>query len=84
VRIDKKTSHKGMIIWHMLTREEMFKLEKATDKKLTKKSEVMRKTMGEKVDEPQNEEQEKTAKVRISNKTVKKTGVAREIKKKAG
>jgi transposase len=74
----------AVIIWHMLTREEMFKLEKATDKKLTKKSEVMRKTTGEKVDEPQNEEQEKTAKVRISNKTVKKTGVAREIKKKAG
>jgi transposase len=73
----------AVIIWHMLTREEMFELEKAADKKLTKKSEVMRKTMGGRVDEPQ-EEQKKPVKVRISNKTVKKTGVAREIKKKAG
>ena len=49
----------AVIIWHMLTREETFNIEKAVDSKLTKKAEVMRKSMGNKEDEPQTKKREK-------------------------
>jgi len=80
----------AVIIWHMLTRDEMFKLEMMTDKKLAKKAEEMRKAaIGEKseekkIDEPQKEKQEVPVKVKGSRKAVKKLGVAREEKKKVG
>jgi len=74
----------AVMIWHMLTREEMFQIERMIDPKLVKKSEVMRKTMGGKEDEFQIEKQEKPVKVKSSRKIVKKTGVARKQKKKVG
>ena len=74
----------AVIIWHMLTGDETFKLEMMENPKLTKKVEVMRKTMGGKEYELQVEKQEKPAKVKGSRKTVKKTGVARDKKKNVG
>jgi len=80
----------AVIIWHMLTKDEMFKLEMITDKKLGEKAEDMRKVaMGEKsdekkVDEPQIEKQGKPVKDKGSRKAVKKTGVARKKNIKVG
>jgi transposase len=74
----------AVIIWHMLTREEMFKLERVTDPKLAKKAQNMRKTMGEKVEEPQVEKREKPVKAKCSRKKIKTPGVAREKKKNVG
>jgi len=74
----------AVIIWHMLTREEMFQLERMTDPKLVKKSATMRKTMGEIIEESQIDLQEKPVKVLNITKIVKKTGVARKQKKKVG
>jgi len=74
----------AVMIWHILTREEVFKLERMTDPKLVKKSEAMRKTMGDKTEEPQIEIQEKPVKVQKSKKVIKKPGVASRKKKKVG
>ena len=74
----------AVIIWMMLTREEMFKLERMTDPKLVKKSAEMRKTMGGKTESYQSEIQDKPKNVGTSRKTVKKSGVARNKKKKVG
>jgi len=74
----------AVMIWHMLTREEMFQLERMTDPKLVKKSEVMRKTMGGMIEESHIEIQEKPVKAQNSVRIVKKTGVARDKKKKVG
>ena len=74
----------AVIIWHMLTREETFNLEKAIDPKLTKKAEAMRKNVKQNDDEEQVEKHEKLVKGACSKKAVKKTGVARNKRKKVG
>ena len=72
----------AVMIWHMLSREEEFQLERMTDPKLVKKSEIMRKIMGGKEDELHIENHEKPVKVKSSNNIVKKAGVASKQKKK--
>ena len=74
----------AVIIWHMLTREETFQLERATDPKLAKKAESMRTSVQQHDDEGRIEQQEKPVKGTRTKKMVKKPGVARDIIKKVG
>ena len=74
----------AVMIWHMLTRGEAFNLGEAADPQLTKKAEAMRKSGQQNDGEARVEKQEKPAKGACIKKAVKKTGVAREKRKKAG
>ena len=71
----------AVMIWHMLTREEKFELERMTDAKLVRKTAVMRKTMGGKADEIQIENHEKPVEDQKAKRVKKKTGVASNEKK---
>jgi len=74
----------AVIMWHMLTRGEGFKIEMMIDPKLAKKAESMSKaSMTDKDNEPQIEQEEKPVKEKGSRKTVKKPGVTRGKNKKS-
>ena len=72
----------AVIIWNMLTREEAFNLERMVEPKLSEKAQTMRKSVKQNDDEGQVEKQEKPSKGVNAKKVVKKTGVAREKRKK--
>jgi len=73
----------AVIIWHMLTEDAEFDIGKMVDRKLAKKSERMSEAAGL-AKEAVIEQEENLVIVHIGEKTVKKTGVAREKTRKVG
>ena len=74
----------AVIIWHMLNGNNVFDVGKVSDPKTAKKAGHMSKAMGGKAGDIHIEQQEKPVKARSSRKDVKKSGVARERKRKVG
>jgi len=79
----------AVIIWHMLTEEANFEVEKMTARKLAKTSESMKRSVRTDEEIPAKEgtkniEKTKPAVNRIEKKVIKKAGVARKKIEKAG
>jgi len=74
----------AVIIWHMLNEDSVFDIAKAADPKLAKKALAMSKSMGGKAGSSLREKGEEPKKGTGSGKGVKKTGVAREKRRKVG